>query len=55
MNYTLAFGLVIAFALLALFLWFILKNEHDVSRHFWKIIAGLDFFLLLSIIATYFE
>ena len=41
MNYIVALLLVLAFAGIAAALWYILRNERDITRHFWKVIAAL--------------
>ena len=48
MNYTVALLLVLAFAGIAVALWYILRDEKDITRHFWKVIAALDLALLVG-------
>ena len=55
MNYTIALLLVLAFAGIAVALWYILRNEKDITRHFWKVIAALDLALLVSVICCYLQ
>ena len=55
MNYTIALLLVLAFAGLAAALWYILRNENDITKHFWKVIAALDLALLVSVICCYLQ
>lgn len=55
MNYAIALLLVLAFAGLAVFLRCILRNEKDVSKHFWKVIAVLDLALLAAVIGCYLQ
>ena len=55
MNYTIALLLVLAFAGLAAALWYILRNENDITKHFWKVIAALDLALLASVICCYLQ
>ena len=55
MNYTIALLLVLAFAGIAVALWYILRNENDITKHFWKVIAALDLALLASVICCYLQ